>query len=210
VARCNADLVFRILGASRIDSIDNSDYEGANMIHDLNTSIPDSLVEQYDLVYDGGTLEHVYQFPTAFENCLRMVKPGGQFMLEKPANGLCGHGIYQFSPELFFRAFALQYGFELVRIFLCTDRGEYQVVDPVTVHGREEIRKGSGSLLVQARKIGDFARFSHSPRRRGRAGPSRPPWRSVDSREPRQSRRLRHRGHPGPRRLRIDPAGQRL
>jgi SAM-dependent methyltransferase len=158
-----ADPFFLILGASRIDSMDNSSFEGANVIHDLNKPLPDSLVEQYDLVYDGGTLEHVFHFPTALESCLRMVKPGGHVILEKPANGLCGHGFYQFSPELFFRAFSPQYGFELVRLYLSVEGAVYHVVDPVTVHGRVELRKGSANLLVHARKTGQFTGFSSSP-----------------------------------------------
>jgi SAM-dependent methyltransferase len=158
-----ADPFFQLLGASRIDSMDNSDFEGASIVHDLNTPLPESLVEQYDLVFDGGTLEHVFHFPTAFENCLRMVKPGGHVILEKPANGLCGHGFYQLSPELFFRTFAPQYAFELVRLYLCVEGAVYHVVDPVLVHGRVELRKGSANLLVQARKMGHFTGFSVSP-----------------------------------------------
>jgi len=158
-----SDTLFRMLGSSRIDSMDNSSYEGATIVHDLNKPVPDSLTDQYDLLLDGGTLEHVFHFPTAFENALRMVKPGGHVMLEKPANGLCGHGFYQFSPELFFRAFSPQYGFELVRLYLCVGARVYHVVDPVTVHGRVELRKGSANLLVHARKTGQFTGFSASP-----------------------------------------------
>ena len=158
-----ADPFFSMLGSSRIDCMDNSDYEGANVIHDLNKPLPDSLAEQYDLVYDGGTLEHVFQFPTAFESLLRMVKPGGHLILEKPANGLCGHGFYQFSPELFFRAFGPQSGYELLRLYLSVEGKVYHVVDPVIVHGRVELRKSSASLLVHARKTGQFTGFSASP-----------------------------------------------
>jgi SAM-dependent methyltransferase len=158
-----AEPLFGMLGSSRIDCMDNSSYEGANIIHDLNKPLPDSLAEQYDLVYDGGTLEHVFQFPTAFESMLRMVKLGGHLILEKPANGLCGHGFYQFSPELFFRAFNPQSGYELLRLYLSVEGKVYHVVDPAILHGRVELRKGSGSLLVHARKTGQSNGFSASP-----------------------------------------------
>jgi len=31
---------------------------------------------KYDLVFDGGTLEHVFNFPVAIKNCMEMVKVG--------------------------------------------------------------------------------------------------------------------------------------
>ena len=154
------DPLFRILGSTRIDSLDNSTYEGANVIHDMNMPLPDALKEQYDLVVDGGTLEHVFFFPTALENAMKLVKPGGHLMLMTPANGLCGHGFYQFSPELFFRVLSPQYGFELLRLYIGVEGKLFHVVDPVLVHGRVELRKGTASLYVHARKIGDCAGLS--------------------------------------------------
>src|ERR1700742_2956113 len=47
---------FQALGATQIDSIDNAEFEDANRIHDLNLPVPDAWKEQYDIVYDGGTL----------------------------------------------------------------------------------------------------------------------------------------------------------
>jgi SAM-dependent methyltransferase len=159
-ALATADALFRVLGATRIDSVDNSTYEGATVIHDMNKPLPPALNEQYDLVFDGGTLEHIFFFPTALENAMRMVKPGGHIMFVTPANGLCGHGFYQFSPELFFRVLSPEYGFELQRIYLSDNDKMYHVVDPVLVHGRVELRKGSVNLFIHARKTGQFAGLS--------------------------------------------------
>jgi 2-polyprenyl-3-methyl-5-hydroxy-6-metoxy-1,4-benzoquinol methylase len=53
-------------------------------------------------VFDGGTLEHIFDYPTAIKNCMKMVKPGGHLLLTTPANNWFGHGFYQFSPELFY------------------------------------------------------------------------------------------------------------
>jgi SAM-dependent methyltransferase len=155
-----ADALFQILGATRIDALDNSTYEGANVVHDLNKPLPIVLSEQYDLVLDAGTLEHIFYFPTALENAMRMVKPGGDIMFIKPANGLCGHGFYQFSPELFFRVLCPDYGFELLRFYLAINNTMYHVVDPLLVHGRVELRQGCASLFIHARKTGDFAGLS--------------------------------------------------
>ena len=47
-------------GATQVDSIDNSNYENATLIHDMNESLPSALQERYDTVIDVGTLEHVF------------------------------------------------------------------------------------------------------------------------------------------------------
>jgi SAM-dependent methyltransferase len=149
-----ADDVLRPLGFTKIDSMDNSDFEGANVIHDLNRPVPFEMHEKYDLVWDGGTLEHVFHFPTALENAMRMVKVGGHIVLHTPANNQCGHGFYQFSPELFFRIFVPENGFELLRIYLSCNGGHYHIADPASVHDRVQLLNSRGAfIMVHARKI---------------------------------------------------------
>src|SRR5574341_140267 len=50
----------RLLGAETVQAMDVSDHEGAQIIHDLNRPIPPSLRGRFDMVLDGGTLEHVF------------------------------------------------------------------------------------------------------------------------------------------------------
>jgi hypothetical protein len=57
------DQMFRNLGSTHVDVMDNSTYEGANVIHDLNLLIPKKLHGRYDTVYDGGSLEHIFNVP---------------------------------------------------------------------------------------------------------------------------------------------------
>src|SRR5439155_8100430 len=65
-----AEEFLKLLGAEEVVSIDISDYEGASLVHDMNEPIPDRWKGQYDLVFDGGTLEHVFNFPAAIKNCM--------------------------------------------------------------------------------------------------------------------------------------------
>ena len=149
-----ADDVLRPLGFTKIDSMDNSDFEGATVIHDLNRPVPSEMHEKYDLVWDGGTLEHVFNFPAALESAMRMVKIGGHIALHTPANNQCGHGFYQFSPELFFRAFAHENAFELLRIYLNCDGSHYHIADPACVHDRVQLLNSKGAfIMVHARKV---------------------------------------------------------
>lgn len=94
------ETLMRKLGFGEIESLDFSDYQGASIVHDLNQPIPEDLEGQFDFVFDGGTLEHVFNIPVAFENVFRMLKPGGRLVSANGLNGWPGHGLYQFSPEL--------------------------------------------------------------------------------------------------------------
>lgn len=90
---------FRAMGAEEIVSIDPSDYEGADVIHDMNVLVPPELCTRFDVVVDGGTMEHVFNPSSALANMLRMVRVGGSPITWSPANNSCGHGVYHFSPE---------------------------------------------------------------------------------------------------------------
>lgn len=150
---------FKLLGSSQPDSMDYSAYENANIIHDLNTPIPDHLKNQYSVVLDSGTLEHVFNFPVSVRNCMEALKPGGHFIAITPANNMMGHGLYQFSPELYFRIFSEENGFstKLVLIGICDDKGEifqwYRVTDPNKVKNRVMLCNGYPAyMLVVAQK----------------------------------------------------------
>lgn len=88
------------LGFSGIETMDLSDYEGATVLHDLNHPLPKELEGQFDFIFDGGTIEHVFNVPMALTNVFRMLRPGGRFVSVNGMHGWTGHGLYQFGPEL--------------------------------------------------------------------------------------------------------------
>jgi SAM-dependent methyltransferase len=100
------------LGATSVDSIDASSYEGATIVHDLNKPLPADLSEHFDSVIDFGTIEHVFDVPQVLRTYASLVRDGGIILIATQADGCCGHGFYQFSPELFYRFFATERGFE--------------------------------------------------------------------------------------------------
>src|SRR5689334_5235203 len=69
-----ADPIIQAMGASTVEAMDYSDYQGATLLHDLNQPIPIEWHERFDLVLDGGTLEHVFNLPTALASCMQMLK----------------------------------------------------------------------------------------------------------------------------------------
>jgi hypothetical protein len=152
-----AEPLLRILGADDICSVDASSYEGASIVHDMNLPIPSSLRDAFSVVIDAGTLEHIFDFPTAIRNCMEMVQEGGHLLLMTPTNNFMGHGFYQFSPELFFRVCSEANGFKVVRAIFCEvdpDGRWYEIVDPARARRRVELTNSRPAyLLIQARKM---------------------------------------------------------
>ena len=50
--------LFELLGAEEIKAMDVSNYEGAQLIHDLNQPFQASMNERFTAVVDGSSLEH--------------------------------------------------------------------------------------------------------------------------------------------------------
>lgn len=143
--------LFELLGASSIQSMDFSDYEQANIIHDLNNPIPDTHKQKFSLVLDSGTIEHIFNFPTAIKNAMEMVEKDGHFIGIAPANNVMGHGFYQFSPELYYRVFSPENGFKIVKMFVSTESDEanwYEVADPITVRSRILLTNSVSTFLL--------------------------------------------------------------
>jgi len=151
-----AEPLFNALGARTVDSMDYSDYEQATIIHDLNMPVPETLYARFTCVVDGGTIEHVFNFPNAIQSCMRMVAPGGHYIGITPANNQMGHGFYQFSPELYFRLFAPENGFEVRSMLLGVNDAWFEVSDPKTVRERVQLLSSAPlTLVVIARRTGD-------------------------------------------------------
>ncbi|MDR1983082.1 MAG: hypothetical protein LBQ08_04800 [Holosporaceae bacterium] len=151
-----ADGFFRYFGAENLDAIDYSGYENATIIHDLNTPVDEMLKNMYTLVFDGGTLEHVFNFPMAVKNCMDMVKIGGHLILHTPANNLFGHGFYQFSPELFFALLDKHNSFINTKIFMQDDQLNWYEVLPFQVIRKRQMMTPSAKealMIVISQKI---------------------------------------------------------
>jgi SAM-dependent methyltransferase len=146
-----AEDFFRLLGATAIVAIDVSDYEGAQIVHDMNKPVSAEVNSSFDLVLDAGTLEHIFDFPTALRSSIRMVRPSGWFISITMANNFCGHGFYQFSPELFYRFLCPSNGFSMGFCILWEDipgSKFYRVPDPESVRGRIDLTSEFGTYMI--------------------------------------------------------------
>jgi SAM-dependent methyltransferase len=160
-----ADAFFaEALGTTELVALDVSRYEGAALLHDLNEPIPADWEEGFDAVVDGGSLEHVFDVRTALSNVMRLARVGGRVFVSTPGSNLLGHGFYQFSPELFYRAFGDASGFrvhgvKLVEaaypgIDLVPARAAYSVVDADQVGERVGlVSRRPAMVLAHAEKL---------------------------------------------------------
>jgi len=68
---------FLALSFAEVQSLEFSTTEGAGYIWDLNIPISHELDSKFGMVYDGCTLEHVFNLSVPLENICRMLKIEG-------------------------------------------------------------------------------------------------------------------------------------
>jgi hypothetical protein len=163
-----ADGLLKCLGAREVHSFDYSDYEGATHTHDFNHPIAGRYAGQYTALIDGGTLEHIFNFPVAIENCMQMLKLGGHYCGFSPTNNQMGHGFYQFSPELFFRIFCRENGFRVEHIVFYEGKETkqwFRVADPRDVNKkRPSLANSTPTYLgILASRVADCPIFAKPP-----------------------------------------------
>ena len=168
-----AEPFFKMLGADSILSVDASDYEGATIIHDLNAPLPAEHRGKFSLLFDGGSLEHVFNMAEALRSCMDILAVGGTFVQVNNANNFMGHGFWQFSPELLYRVFSPENGFRMQAVFLQElpigpsgrTSGQYVYTrDPETVAARVMlVNRRPTYIAIIARKVADVRPFASWP-----------------------------------------------
>ena len=162
-----AENFLQYLGARVVHSVDYSDYEGATHLHDMNSFISDNLKGKFSLVIDGGSLEHIFNFPIAIKNCMEMVRLGGHYLGITPANNFMGHGFYQFSPELYFSVFSMDNGYELEKMIIFEDKRStkyYLVRNPMELNKRVTLTNSISTYInVIAKKVKECEIFEKVP-----------------------------------------------
>ncbi|MFN8220904.1 MAG: DUF2071 domain-containing protein [Fimbriimonadales bacterium] len=138
----------------------------------LNLPLPVELKGRFSLVYDGGTLEHVFHFPQAIKNAMELVEVGEYFVGVTVCNNYVKlHGFYQFGPELFFRVFSPENGFETRHVLVFETRKTglddgtmWRVEDPAKLGRRVLLQNASETLIaVVARKTDSVDIFAQTP-----------------------------------------------
>jgi SAM-dependent methyltransferase len=122
--------VFQSLSDCQVLALDISDYEGAEVVHDLNLPLPRKYKGQFDFVFDGSCLDNIFNVTQALFSMSEMLKPGGRLVLYNTSNS---HptGYLQFSPDWVWDYFAVNdYADCKVYVHEFPDAGDAEEVRP--------------------------------------------------------------------------------
>ena len=106
---------FRMLGVENIYAIDHSDYEGAEIIVDLNRPIPESIESVADFIFGGSVLDNIFDPATYIKNVNRLLRPGGR-LLDQNICSFHHHPYILATPAWFFDYFVLN-GFDDCKVY---------------------------------------------------------------------------------------------
>jgi hypothetical protein len=113
--------IFRALGIDSVKALDTSPYEGAEIVHNLNEPIPDSLRENADFIVDGSTLDNVFDPAMALRNLTAMLKPGGRLLMINAWSPR--DGSYQLCSPAWYFDFFVTNGFADCKTYVCVSAG---------------------------------------------------------------------------------------
>ena len=105
----------------KVESIDVSDYENADYVHDLNRPIPDELKNKFDFIYDGSCMDNLFNPAMFIENCSSLLKPNGRIIQFEHASAWPG-AYLSYSPDWFFD-FYTDNNYNDVQVFMGTFPG---------------------------------------------------------------------------------------
>lgn len=142
-------------------SCDYQAHDGADFALDLNVRPEGQDREDFDLVLDGGTMEHVFDTASVLQNIHSLLKPGGCVVHINPVNNAAEHGFYQFSPTFYWDYYTAN-NYEILESKLILRKAEgglptFSDYTPeiTACSKRDGINRGSAMIFFAARKKPD-------------------------------------------------------
>jgi hypothetical protein len=91
--------LFALLGIE-CDFVDIVASRGFEIVLDLNQPAPAEMEGRYDIVYDGGTMEHCFNVGQVMRNIFGFARVGGFIVHVNPIN-YYNHGFFNFNPTFY-------------------------------------------------------------------------------------------------------------
>lgn len=108
---------FSLFSDASVTAVDVTDYEGAEIVHDMCTELPSHMIEKYDFVFNGSCLDNIFDVSAALRNFGLCLKPGGRlFQIEAASSTMPAYIV--FSPEWFLDFFVTN-NWENGDIYIC-------------------------------------------------------------------------------------------
>lgn len=89
------------IGISEFESLDVTDYEGADIVWDLGQPIPEEYCGKYDFIYNGGCFDNMFNPGVALMNLSKLLRPGGRMVCMESAASFYSPYL-MFSPGWFY------------------------------------------------------------------------------------------------------------
>jgi hypothetical protein len=109
--------LFSSFSDATLDVMDVTDYEGANVIHNLCMPIPETLAGKYDLIFNGSVLDNIFDPAGALRNITRMLSPTGRVIHIEMASNLAFECL-MYSTDWFTDYYVVN-GFADCRVYVC-------------------------------------------------------------------------------------------
>ena len=118
------------LGARSYTAIDVNDTYGS-LVMDLNKDLDAEYQfrEQFDLVTNNGTGEHVFDQAAVYRNAHKLTRPGGLMVHVMPFVNYVNHGFYSFHPNLY-HALAVANRYDVLGLGIATRDGRGVIAIP--------------------------------------------------------------------------------
>ena len=141
--------LFATLGIE-CDFVDIVASRGFEIVMDLNHPAPAEMLGRYDIVYDGGTMEHCFNVGQVMRNIFDFARVGGFIVHVNPIN-YYNHGFFNFNPT-FYHDWYVQSGNTMMSPFYAMHgpvlESRLLPLDPVRKYAAPEL----SVLLVAAMK----------------------------------------------------------
>jgi hypothetical protein len=149
--------LFKLLGVPKISALDHSDYEGAEIVHDLTKPIPNHLRECADFIVDGSTLDNVFDPAIVLRNLAGMLRPGGRLITTNVFSN--DYEPYAIMPPLWFLDYFVANGFADCRVYIIVLPWQSGSTPPswTTISGTDVFTFNNDMLLDPQQAVSAFS-----------------------------------------------------
>ena len=105
--------------------LDQSDYEGADIVWDLGYPIPREYWRKFDFIFNGGCLDNMFNPAQAMMNFTKMLRPGGRLVCMESASSF-NNPYLMYSPGWFCDYFEVNH-FDSWKAYICSYRSTFEL-----------------------------------------------------------------------------------
>lgn len=117
--------LYKAIGFKKYHNIDIAKHNENTIVQDLNYALT-NIDQQYDLVTNNGTLEHIFNQYAVLKNMHDLCKKDGVMFHLVPFTGWIDHGLYNYNPN-FFTALAKANKYEILYTGFGETSGEHSI-----------------------------------------------------------------------------------